>query len=1153
MRCRGIWIQQAYLKASNTGVGDFFGYSVAVSGDTVLVGTPYEDSSATGVNGNQNDNSATSAGAAYVFNSQSVNIAINTGNNQISTVGASVPINPGIVVQDQSNNPVSGVQVNYTIGSGGGIVTGGSQVTDSNGVATVGSWTLGNTVGSNTLIASVPGFIGSPLTFTATGIAGAATQIAIQSGNILTATVGTAVSINPSIIVRDAFNNPVSGTSVNFTVASGGGSITGSTQTTDANGIATVESWTLGNIAGTNTLTASAAGLIGSPVTFTVTGAPGAATQIAVNAGNNQLMSIGTTVSIPPSVTVRDVYNNSVSGIPVTFAVSSGGGQITGGSQITNTSGIATVGSWTLGSSAGINTLSATSSGLSGSPVTITATGTAQLVIATQPVGGSSGSALTTQPVVEIRDSAGNVVITSTAAVTASIISGSNGTLTGTTTVNAVNGVATFTNLSLAGNAGATYVLNFSSPGMASVTSNNLLLTAGAASQISVNGGNNQTATVGTMVPTAPSVIIRDAQNNPVAGASVTFVVASGGGSIAGGSQITNASGIATVGSWILGNQSGINTLTASSTSLASSTIVITATGTAGPPLQLSLFTGNNQTGNVGSSALTLPSVIVRDSYNNPVPGIPVTFAVSSGGGNITGESQTTNANGIASVGSWTLGSSAGLNTLTATSAGLTGSPITFTATGIAQLGIATQPVGGSSGSALSIQPVVEIRDSTGNVATTSSAAVTVSILSGSNGALTGTTTVNAVNGIATFTDLSLAGNAGTNYVLIFSSPGMAAVTSNNVTVTGVSTNKLAIIRQPVAGMSGKVFASQPIVAIQDAMNNTVTTSSAAVSVTIASGAGGTLGGTTTINAVNGVVTFTDLTMSGNVGTIYTLRFTSPGAAQADSTNVTIMPVISSVPTVSSQGGPTISQGNTVSIAQTLTNTSAIPVSPTYVAALPAGLSAISCTVPFGACTISTGARINTDDGLTSINQKSTLSTTSSNRTISWTGTIPGNGSVTITYLVQVSVQASSGTQYCVTSTINGVTGSSACLKVSTPSSGPGKLPLAAVLPNQQKPGSILIFNLYTSSASTALSDSQISLTNTNPVSPINVHLFFVDGTSCTVADQIVTLTQNQTASFMARDVDPGVTGFIIAVAVDSSGCPIVADSGEDERRFRAS
>jgi hypothetical protein len=64
-------------------------------------------------------------------------------------------------------------------------------------------------------------------------------------------------------------------------------------------------------------------------------------------------------------------------------------------------------------------------------------------------------------------------------------------------------------------------------------------------------------------------------------------------------------------------------------------------------------------------------------------------------------------------------------------------------------------------------------------------------------------------------------------------------------------------------------------------------------------------------------------------------------------------------------------------------------------------------------------------------------------------------------------------------------------------------------------------------------SDSQISLTNTNPVNPAYVHLFFVDGSSCTVADQIVTLTQNQTISFLASDFDPGVTGYLIAVAVD--------------------
>ena len=61
------WSQQAYLKASNTGAGDHFGISVAVSGDTVVVGAHGEDSNATGVNGNQSDNSAIDSGAAYVF------------------------------------------------------------------------------------------------------------------------------------------------------------------------------------------------------------------------------------------------------------------------------------------------------------------------------------------------------------------------------------------------------------------------------------------------------------------------------------------------------------------------------------------------------------------------------------------------------------------------------------------------------------------------------------------------------------------------------------------------------------------------------------------------------------------------------------------------------------------------------------------------------------------------------------------------------------------------------------------------------------------------------------------------------------------------------------------------------------------------------
>jgi hypothetical protein len=72
------WTQQAYVKASNTGEagtadsfseGDQFGFSVAISddGNTVAVGANTEDSKATGINGDENDNSAQSAGAVYVF------------------------------------------------------------------------------------------------------------------------------------------------------------------------------------------------------------------------------------------------------------------------------------------------------------------------------------------------------------------------------------------------------------------------------------------------------------------------------------------------------------------------------------------------------------------------------------------------------------------------------------------------------------------------------------------------------------------------------------------------------------------------------------------------------------------------------------------------------------------------------------------------------------------------------------------------------------------------------------------------------------------------------------------------------------------------------------------------------------------------------
>ena len=63
----GVWAQQAYLKASNPGSGDYFGFSLAIDGDTLVVGAYGEDSNAIGIDGDPLDDTAFDAGAAYVF------------------------------------------------------------------------------------------------------------------------------------------------------------------------------------------------------------------------------------------------------------------------------------------------------------------------------------------------------------------------------------------------------------------------------------------------------------------------------------------------------------------------------------------------------------------------------------------------------------------------------------------------------------------------------------------------------------------------------------------------------------------------------------------------------------------------------------------------------------------------------------------------------------------------------------------------------------------------------------------------------------------------------------------------------------------------------------------------------------------------------
>jgi trimeric autotransporter adhesin len=376
-----------------------------------------------------------------------------------------------------------------------------------------------------------------------------------------------------------------------------------------------------------------------------------------------------------------------VAGVTVTFAVTAGGGAVSPSTVVTNASGIATLTSWTLGTTAGANTVTASASGLTGSPVTFNATGTAgaatQLAITTQPNGAVTGEVFTTQPIVSIRDVNGNQT-TSTAAVTAAIFSG-GGTLAGTVTVNAVNGVATFTNLLITGT--GNHTIRFTSGALTNATSSVFNVAAGPPTQLAITtqpGGAGNTAPFANQ----PVIAIRDAGGfQTTSTAAVTAAVFSGSGTLTGTVTVNAVNGIATFGDLTL-TGTGAHTLRFTSTGLTSATSA-SFTITAGPATTIAAQSPLSQSATVSTAVGAPPAVLVTDVSGNPVSGVSVTFAVTGGGGTIAPTTTiVTNAVGVAALTSWTVGSAAGENTVTATSSGLTGSPITFTATGTAELNL---------------------------------------------------------------------------------------------------------------------------------------------------------------------------------------------------------------------------------------------------------------------------------------------------------------------------------------------------------------------------------------------------------------------------------------------------------------------------------
>lgn len=432
------------------------------------------------------------------------------GNHQSVATGATVPVRPMVRVTDAGDNPSAGVPVTFSVTSGGGSVVTGSTTTDVEGVAAVGSWTVGPAAGPNSLTATSTAIPGVSVVFEAAAGAGAAARIEAIAGSNQTATAGGLVATAPAVKVTDASGNFIAGVFVTFAPAAGSGSVSGGSTVTNAAGIATVGSWRLGPTPGAQSLLASASGLTVGPVTFAATAVAPVATKIAGFAGNNQTARPDFTVTVPPSVIVTDPAGVPVPGVSVTFAVTAGGGALEGAAATTNVHGIAAVSSWRLGSAQGLNTVTATAAGLTGSPVVFNATAAAL-------------------------------------------------------------------------------------PPTAMV----------------ISAGNNQSAIAGQPVAIKPSVRVIDAQGLGVPNVTVTFSIRSGSGTITDATPATNASGVATLGNWVLGI--GGNSLFASVPGLSGNPLIFVALGTA--QIQIVTFgDSNTDVGFEGTSPLKRVSSYVSSS-----------------------------------------------------------------------------------------------------------------------------------------------------------------------------------------------------------------------------------------------------------------------------------------------------------------------------------------------------------------------------------------------------------------------------------------------------------------------------------------------------------------------------------------------------------
>src|SRR6266702_2694966 len=496
-----------------------------------------------------------------------------------------------------------------------------------------------------------------------------------------------------------------------------------------------------------------------------------------------------------------------------------------------------------------------------------------QLVFIAQPRNSVAGHEFSQAVQVQAEDAHGNQVASFVGNVTVALASNPGGsTLSGTTTVGAVDGIAIFYNLSL-DKAGAGYTLtaSVSGGGLAAPTSAAFDVAPGPATQLEFTV---EPTTVTAGAPLAP----------PLQGTT-----------LGGTTTVAAVNGVATFGDLTVSKTGTGYWLTGSSTGLAraaSSAFEVTA----GAATQLVFGT---QPGTTVADHNITPAVKVRalDALGNLVPSftgsVSIATGTNPGGGTFSGTTPVAAIVGVATFYDLSLNKTGTGYTLTASGSGfapVTSAPFEITPGAATQLAFTAQPTNSVAGAIISPAVQVTALDPAGNAVPGFTGSVTVAFGNNPGGStLSGTTTATAVNGVASFGDLS-ANKTGTSYWLTATATGLSRATSSVFAINPGAATELVFGQQPGTTVANRLITPAVKVRALDAFGNLATGYTDAVGIALGSNPGGaTLSGTMPVAAVAGVASFFDLSLN-RTGTGYTLTASANAFAPVFSTAFDITP-----------------------------------------------------------------------------------------------------------------------------------------------------------------------------------------------------------------------------------------------------------------------